>query len=238
MMSDKGSMLTQLGMVRNILLRAILVLIVIFIGLTFFQDLIYLKISEPLTQYLPKDSSMIATGVASPFLTPLKLTFYSAIFFALPYLAIEFWNFVSPGLYKKEKMLSISLTVISIFLFYAGMTFAFYVVFPLIFSFFIQAAPEGVMVMTDISNYLDFVIKLFFAFGLAFEMPIIIFALVWIGITTTEKLSNGRPYVIIGCFVVGMLLTPPDIVSQTLLALPTWLLFEIGLLATKIFIRN
>jgi sec-independent protein translocase protein TatC len=237
-MNDKSSMLAQLGMVRNMLLRAILVLIVIFIGLTFFQDLIYLKISEPLTQYLPKDSSMIATGVASPFLTPLKLTFYSAIFFALPYLAIEFWNFVSPGLYKKEKMLSIGLTITSIFLFYAGMTFAFYIVFPLIFSFFIQAAPEGVMVMTDISNYLDFVIKLFFAFGLAFEMPIFIFALVWSGFTTTEKLANGRPYVIIGCFVVGMLLTPPDIISQTLLAVPTWLLFEIGLLTTKIFIRN
>ena len=237
-MNDKSSMLAQLGMVRNMLLRAILVLIVIFIGLTFFQDLIYLKISEPLTQHLPKDSSMIATGVASPFLTPLKLTFYSAIFFALPYLAIEFWNFVSPGLYKKEKMLSIGLTITSIFLFYAGMTFAFYIVFPLIFSFFIQAAPEGVMVMTDISNYLDFVIKLFFAFGLAFEMPIFIFALIWSGFTTAEKLANGRPYVIIGCFVVGMLLTPPDIISQTLLAVPTWLLFEIGLLTTKIFIRN
>ena len=154
-MSDKSSMLAQLGMVRNILLRAILVLIIIFIGLTFFQDLIYLKISEPLIQLLPKDSSMIATGVASPFLTPLKLTFYSAIFFALPYLAIEFWNFISPGLYKKEKILYVSLTLISVLLFYAGMTFAFYVVFPLIFSFFIQAAPEGVMVMTDISNYLD-----------------------------------------------------------------------------------
>ncbi len=231
-------MLAQLGMVRNILLRAILVLIVIFIGLTFFQDLIYLKISEPLIQFLPKDSSMIATGVASPFLTPLKLTFYSAIFFALPYLVIEFWNFISPGLYKKEKILYVSLTLISVLLFYAGMTFAFYVVFPLIFNFFIQAAPEGVMVMTDISNYLDFIIKLFFAFGLAFEMPIIIFALVWSGMVTTEKLANGRPYVIIGCFVVGMLLTPPDIVSQTLLAVPTWFLFEIGLLATKIFIRN
>ena len=237
-MSDKSSMLAQLGMVRNILLRAMLVLIVIFIGLTFFQDLIYLKISEPLIQLLPKDSSMIATGVAAPFLTPLKLTFYSAIFFALPYLAIEFWNFISPGLYKKEKILYVSLTLISVLLFYAGMTFAFYVVFPLIFSFFIQAAPEGVMVMTDISNYLDFIIKLFFAFGLAFEMPIIIFALVWSGIVTTEKLANGRPFVIIGCFVVGMLLTPPDIVSQTLLAVPTWFLFEIGLLATKIFIRN
>jgi len=237
-MSDKSSMLAQLGMVRNILLRAILVLIVIFIGLTFFQDLIYLKISEPLIQLLPKDSSMIATGVAAPFLTPFKLTFYSAIFFALPYLAIEFWNFISPGLYKKEKILYVSLTLISVLLFYAGMTFAFYVVFPLIFSFFIQAAPEGVMVMTDISNYLDFIIKLFFAFGLAFEMPIIIFALVWSGIVTTEKLANGRPFVIIGCFVVGMLLTPPDIVSQTLLAVPTWFLFEIGLLATKIFIRN
>ena len=237
-MSDKSSMLAQLGMVRNILLRAILVLIVIFIGLTFFQDLIYLKISEPLIQLLPKDSSMIATGVAAPFLTPLKLTFYSAIFFALPYLAIEFWNFISPGLYKKEKILYVSLTLISVLLFYAGMTFAFYVVFPLIFSFFIQAAPEGVMVMTDISNYLDFIIKLFFAFGLAFEMPIIIFALVWSGIVTTEKLANGRPFVIIGCFVVGMLLTPPDIVSQTLLAVPTWFLFELGLLATKIFIRN
>ena len=177
---------------------------------------------------------MIATEVSSPFLTPLKLTFYMAIFVAIPYLMFELWKFVSPGLFKTEKIYTISLTGLSTVLFYLGTFFAFFVVFPLIFSFFINSAPEGVAVMTDISSYLNFVIKLLVAFGLAFQMPIVIFTLVKSEITSIEALSNARPYVIIGCFIFGMLLTPPDIISQTLLAVPTWTLFELGLLGARL----
>ena len=233
-MSDKSSMLEQLGLLRNLLLRALGVTVFIFACLAFFQDSIYLLISEPLIRFLPDNSSMIATEVTSPFLTPFKLTFYMAIFVAIPYLMFELWKFVSPGLFKTEKIYTISLTGLSTVLFYLGTFFAFFVVFPLIFSFFINSAPEGVAVMTDISSYLNFVIKLLVAFGLAFQMPIVIFTLVKSEITSIEALSNARPYVIIGCFIFGMLLTPPDIISQTLLAVPTWTLFELGLLGAKL----
>ena len=233
-MSDKSSMLEQLGLLRNLLLRALGVTIFIFACLAFFQDSIYLSISEPLIRFLPDNSSMIATEVTSPFLTPLKLTFYMAIFVAIPYLMFELWKFVSPGLFKTEKIYTISLTGLSTVLFYLGAFFAFFVVFPLIFSFFINSAPEGVAVMTDISSYLNFVIKLLVAFGLAFQMPIVIFTLVKSEITSIEALSNARPYIIIGCFIFGMLLTPPDIISQTLLAVPTWTLFELGLLGARL----
>jgi sec-independent protein translocase protein TatC len=157
-----------------------------------------------------------------------------AIFVAMPFLMFELWRFASPGLFKSEKIYTIGLTGLSTLLFYLGTFFAFYIVFPLIFSFFINAAPEGIAVMTDISSYLNFVIKLLVAFGLAFQMPIVIFASVKSGITSVETLSNARPYVVIGCFVFGMLLTPPDIISQTLLAIPTWILFEFGLLGAKL----
>jgi sec-independent protein translocase protein TatC len=177
---------------------------------------------------------MIATEVTSPFLTPLKLTFYMAIFVAMPFLIFELWRFASPGLFKSEKIYTIGLTGLSTLLFYLGTFFAFYIVFPLIFSFFINAAPEGIAVMTDISSYLNFVIKLLVAFGLAFQIPIVIFASVKSGITSVETLSSARPYVVIGCFVFGMLLTPPDVISQTLLAIPTWILFEFGLLGAKL----
>ena len=233
-MSDKSSMLEQLGLLRNLLLRALGVTVFIFACLAFFQDSIYLSISEPLIRFLPDNSSMIATEVTSPFLTPLKLTFYMAIFVAIPYLMFELWKFVSPGLFKTEKIYTISLTSLSTVLFYLGTFFAFFVVFPLIFSFFINSAPEGVAVMTDISSYLNFVVKLLVAFGLAFQMPIVIFTLVKSEITSIETLSNARPYVIIGCFIFGMLLTPPDIISQTLLAVPTWTLFELGLLGARL----
>ena len=233
-MSDKSSMLEQLGLLRNLLLRALGVTVFIFACLAFFQDSIYLSISEPLIRFLPDNSSMIATEVTSPFLTPLKLTFYMAIFVAIPYLMFELWKFVSPGLFKTEKIYTISLTALSTVLFYLGTFFAFFVVFPLIFSFFINSAPKGVAVMTDISSYLNFVIKLLVAFGLAFQMPIVIFTLVKSEITSIEALSNARPYVIIGCFIFGMLLTPPDIISQTLLAVPTWTLFELGLLGAML----
>ncbi len=231
-------MLEQLGLLRNLLLRVLGVTICIFVCLAFFQDSIYLSISEPLVRFLPDNSSMIATEVTSPFLTPLKLTFYMAIFIAIPYLMFELWRFVIPGLFKTEKIYTIGLTSLSSLLFYIGTFFAFYVVFPLIFSFFVNAAPEGVAVMTDISNYLSFVIKLLIAFGLAFQMPIIIFTLVKSEITSVEALANARPYVVIGCFIVGMLLTPPDVISQTLLALPTWILFEFGLIISKFLHRK
>ena len=173
---------------------------------------------------------MIATEVASPFLTPFKLTLVLAIFIAIPYILHQLWSFIAPGLYSSEKRLAIPLLTSSVLLFYGGIAFAFYVVFPLIFGFFTSAAPAGVTVMTDINRYLDFVLKLFFAFGLAFEIPIATLLLVWTGATTVENLRKKRPYVVVGCFIVGMLLTPPDIISQLLLALPMWILFEIGIL--------
>ena len=237
MIEDKNSIIFQLGLLRNMLLRAMSILAICFIVLTFFQETIYLFVAEPLMKFLPENSSMIATGVASPFLTPLKLSFYAALFLAIPYLIVEIWNFISPGLYRNERLLSVSLSASSIILFYAGMAFAFYLVFPIIFSFFIQSAPSEVAVMTDISQYLDFIITILLAFGFAFEMPILILALIWGGLSSRESLSQARPYVIVGCFVVGMLLTPPDVISQTLLAIPTWLLFELGLLLSR-FIKK
>lgn len=171
---------------------------------------------------------MIATGVASPFLTPFKLSLVLAIFMAIPVILYQIWGFVAPGLYQKEKRIAMPLLASSVLLFYAGALFAYFVVFPLIFAFFTSVGPESVQVMTDINSYLDFVLKLFLAFGIAFEMPIAAVILIWTGVTTAEALSQKRPYIIVGCFVFGMLLTPPDVISQSLLAIPMWLLFEIG----------
>ena len=193
------------------------------------NDLYYI-ISEPLRVFLPEGSTMIATDVASPFFTPFKLTLMTSVFIGMPYLLYQIWSFIAPALYDKEKRIAIPLLLSSIVLFYLGMAFAYFVVFPLIFGFFTSAGPEGVAIMTDISRYLDFVLKLFFAFGLAFEIPIATILLVTAGITTTENLREKRPYVVVGCFVVGMLLTPPDVISQLLLAIPMWLLFEMGII--------
>tara|TARA_R110001599_G_C12033007_1_gene640304 strand:- start:101 stop:736 length:636 start_codon:yes stop_codon:yes gene_type:complete len=193
------------------------------------NDLYYI-VSEPLRVFLPEGSTMIATDVASPFFTPFKLTLMTSVFIGMPYLLYQIWSFIAPALYNKEKRIAIPLLLSSIVLFYLGMAFAYFVVFPLVFGFFTSAGPEGVAIMTDISRYLDFVLKLFFAFGLAFEIPIATILLVTAGITTTENLREKRPYVIVGCFVVGMLLTPPDVISQLLLAIPMWLLFEMGII--------
>ena len=171
---------------------------------------------------------MIATEVASPFLTPFKLTLVAAVFLAIPYVLFQVWSFIAPGMYRHEKRLAIPLLVSSVLLFYAGAAFAYFVVFPLIFAFFTSVGPEGITIMTDINSYLDFVLKLFFAFGIAFEIPIAAVLMIWAGITTPEALAKKRPYIIVGCFIFGMLLTPPDIISQSLLAIPMWLLFEIG----------
>ena len=172
---------------------------------------------------------MIATEVASPFMAPFKLTLFAAIFISMPYLLAQLWGFIAPGLYQQEQRLARPLLISSILLFYAGTAFAYFVVFPLIFGFFNAVTPEGVAVMTDISRYLDFVLKLFFAFGLAFEVPVATVLLIWSGFASVETLKRNRPYVIVAAFVMGMLLTPPDVISQVLLALPIWLLFEAGL---------
>ena len=215
---------------RARILRSLGAVVLIFLPLFFFANEIYVLLSEPLRVYLPEGATMIATEVASPFLTPFKLTLVLAIFIAIPYILHQIWAFIAPGLYANEKRMAIPLLVTSVLLFYLGVLFAFFVVFPLVFSFFTSVAPEGVTVMTDINRYLDFVLKLFFAFGIAFEIPIAAMLMIWSGVTTVDNLRRKRPYVIVGCFVVGMLLTPPDIISQLLLAFPMWVLFEAGIL--------
>jgi sec-independent protein translocase protein TatC len=221
-------LVAHLTELRDKLLRAILAVLIMFLCLFPFANEIYTFVSEPLRTLLPEGSTMIATGVASPFLTPFKLTLVAAVFLAIPYVLYQIWSFIAPGMYRHEKRLAIPLLVSSVLLFYAGASFAYFVVFPLIFLFFTSVGPEGITMMTDINSYLDFVLKLFFAFGLAFEIPIAAVLMIWAGITTPEALAKKRPYIIVGCFVFGMLLTPPDIISQALLAVPMWILFEIG----------
>jgi len=235
---NEQSFLSHLVELRDRLLRVVLVVILIFLVLFSFANDLYTLIAGPLLQYLPENSSMVAIDVASPFLAPFKLALVVSIFAAMPYILHQAWGFIAPGLYEKERHMVLPLLVSSILLFYAGMAFAYYVVFPLIFKFFIGIAPEGVAVMTDISRYLDFVLKLFFAFGVAFEVPIATILLVWSGVTTPEKLAAKRPYIIVGAFIVGMLLTPPDVISQALLAIPMWLLFEVGVWFSRMFVRN
>ncbi|MFP4138312.1 MAG: twin-arginine translocase subunit TatC [Halomonas sp.] len=215
---------------RSRLLRAVVAVLVVFLGLYAFANDIYLFVAQPLMALLPEGSQMIATEVASPFLAPFKLTLVTAVFIAVPYVLHQAWAFVAPGLYDNEKALAMPILASSVLLFYGGAAFAYYAVFPLLFEFFTQTGPENVTVMTDINAYLNFVLKLFFAFGVAFEIPIATFLLIASGATTVESLSKKRPYIILGCFVVGMLLTPPDVISQSLLAVPMYLLYEIGLL--------
>ncbi|RTR03430.1 twin-arginine translocase subunit TatC [Halomonas nitroreducens] len=223
---------------RSRLMRAVVAILVIFLGLYAFANDIYGFVAEPLMALLPEGSQMIATEVASPFLAPFKLTLVVAVFIAVPYVLHQAWSFVAPGLYDNEKALALPLLASSVALFYAGAAFAYYVVFPLLFQFFTQTGPENVAVMTDINQYLNFVLKLFFAFGVAFEIPIATFLLILSGATTVESLSKKRPYVVLGCFVVGMLMTPPDVVSQSLLAVPMYLLYEVGLLFGRLVRRK
>lgn len=221
-------LVAHLTELRDRLLRALLSVLVVFICLFPFANEIYAFVSEPLRELLPPGASMIATEVASPFLTPFKLTLVAAIFIAIPHILYQIWSFVAPGMYRHEKRFAVPLLVSSIALFYLGASFAYFVVFPLIFAFFTSVGPEGITIMTDINSYLNFVLKLFFAFGIAFEIPIVAILMIWAGITTADNLAKKRPYIIVGCFVFGMLLTPPDIISQSLLAIPMWVLFEFG----------
>jgi len=230
-------LMTHLIEMRDRLLRVVLAVLLIFLGVFYFANDLYHIVATPLLQHLPEGASMISTKPAGTFFTPMKLALVLSIFAAMPFILYQMWAFVAPGLYTHERKLILPLLISSTGLFYAGMVFAYYVVFPLMFSFFVAVAPEGVTVMTDISEYLDFVLKIFFAFGVAFEVPIATILLVWTGATTPEKLADKRPYIIVGAFIIGMLLTPPDIISQTLLAIPMWLLFEAGLIASRYFLR-
>tara|TARA_B110000503_G_C7156283_1_gene417472 strand:+ start:1927 stop:2676 length:750 start_codon:yes stop_codon:yes gene_type:complete len=232
--SSKQPIVAHLLEMRNRLLQCIVVIFIIFLGLFAYSNELYIYISEPLTIHLPATSSMIATDVTSPFLTPFKLVLVLSVFTAMPFILYQIWAFVAPGLYQREKKIVVPLFLSSVALFYGGMAFAYHIVFPLIFTFFTSVSPEGVLVMTDIRSYLDFILKLFFAFGLSFEIPIAIVILSWMGLVNPTQLAKRRPYVFVICFVLGMLLTPPDIISQTLLAIPMWLLFELGIAFSKI----
>ncbi len=232
---SKNSFIPHLLELRSRLTKILLFVLVIFILLIPFSGQIYNILSIPLLNALPQGSEMIAIDVESPFLIPFKLVIYLSIFIVIPYILYHLWSFIAPGLYSHEKKLIFPLIVSSSILFYLGAAFAYFVVFPLIFVFFIGIAPTDVAVMTDIGRYLDFVIALFFAFGFSFEVPIITVLLITSGITTKDKLISKRPYIIVGAFTLGMLLTPPDVISQILLALPMWLLYELGLYSSKFF---
>ncbi|HEX5792657.1 MAG TPA: twin-arginine translocase subunit TatC [Rheinheimera sp.] len=233
--ANPDSLLGHLIELRNRLLRCVIAVIIVFAALAAFAQDIYHLLAKPLLAVLPENSSMIATDVAAPFFAPFKLTFIVAICFAIPYILLQVWQFIAPALYSKEKRLMAPLVISSTLLFYSGIAFAYFLVFPIIFGFFTSVAPEGVTVATDISNYLDFVLKLFFAFGLSFEIPVAILLMVWTGVTTRAELAEKRPYIIVGAFILGMLLTPPDVLSQTLLAVPMWLLFELGLALSRFY---
>ncbi len=235
---EEQTLLEHLMELRTRLLRASVAVVLTFVCLLPFSAEVFTLVSTPLTDALPPGNSMIATHVASPLLTPFKTAFFVALFLAMPVVLYQAWAFVTPGLYRKEKRLGIPLLLSSIVLFYGGIAFAYFVVFPLMFSFFSAIAPADVEVMTDIANYLDFVMMLFLAFGLAFEVPVATVLIVWAGFTTPKALGKARPYVFLGAFVIGMLLTPPDVISQTLLAVPVYLLYEIGILMSKLVLRN
>jgi sec-independent protein translocase protein TatC len=223
---------------RNRLLKVVLCVLLMFLGLAAYANEIYSIVAGPLMKHLPKNSTMIAIDVASPFFTPFKLALVVAVFISIPVILYQFWAFVAPGLYKRERRMILPLLIASTLLFYLGVVFAYFVVFPLMFGFLTAAAPEGVTVMTDIAKYLDFILTLFFAFGICFEVPIFTIVMVWTGLVTPADLAEKRPYVIVAAFIIGAVLTPPDAISQTLLAVPMWLLFELGLLFSRLFVRK
>lgn len=229
------SLISHLIELRDRLLRSFICVLVVFCALVYWANDIYTLLATPLTENLPAGATMIATNVATPFFTPIKLTGVVAVFLSVPFILYQIWAFVAPALYKHEKRLIYPLLVSSTLLFYLGVAFAYYVVFPLVFGFLTSTAPEGVQMATDISSYLDFVLTIFLAFGICFEVPVAIILLCWSGVTSADDLREKRPYIIVGAFIIGMLLTPPDIFSQTLLAIPMCLLFEVGLFFSRFY---
>lgn len=233
---DTQPLISHLIELRKRLINSIIAILVIFLALVYFANDIYQLVSAPLIRQMPVGATMIATDVASPFFTPIKLTFMVSVILSVPVILYQVWAFVAPALYKHERRLVMPLLVSSTLLFYIGMAFAYFVVFPLAFGFLTHAAPEGVQVSTDIRSYLDFVMALFIAFGVSFEVPVAIVLLCWMGVTTPDDLRKKRPYVLVGAFVVGMLLTPPDVFSQTLLAIPMYCLFEVGVFFSRFYV--
>lgn len=223
---------------RDRLLHMVLAILIVFIALFAFSEDIFTIAAQPLLALMPEGTSMIATGVTSPFLVPFKLVLLLSVLLTIPYLLHQIWAFIAPGLYLHEKRMATPLLISSVILFYCGIAFAYFVIFPILFGFFISIAPEGVEVMTDIGQYLDFIIAIFLAFGVAFEVPVATFIVIASGIISADKLAEKRPYIIIGAFVIGMLLTPPDVISQSLLAVPIWLLFELGLIMSRLFLKK
>lgn len=235
---NNESVLQFLIELRKRLINCTLVFMLFFLVLFYFSNNLYTLIALPLLKTLPNGHMLIATDVVAPFFVPIELTFFTAIFLAVPIFLYQLWVFIAPALYQHERRLLWPLLVMSTLLFYAGMMFAYFIIFPIIFGFLTHSAPQGVMVSPDISQYLDFVLKLFFIFGAIFEVPVITILLVWSGITTREKLIKIRPYAIVAAFVIAMFLAPPDVLSQTLLAVPLWLLFEAGVFFSQFFTKR
>lgn len=233
---DTQPLISHLIELRKRLLNSIIAVLVIFLALVYFANDIYQIVSAPLISQMPVGSTMIATDVASPFFAPIKLTIYVSVFLSAPVILYQIWAFIAPALYKHERKLVMPLLFSSTMLFYIGIAFAYFVVFPLAFGFLTKTAPIGVVMSTDITKYLDFVMALFMAFGVAFEVPVAIILLCWMGVTTPEALKKKRPYILVGAFVVGMLLTPPDVFSQTLLAIPMYCLFEVGVFFSRFYV--
>jgi len=235
---EETTLMSHLIELRSRLLKAGAAVLIVFVCLVPFSQEIFSRVAKPLMEKLPEGTTMIATQVASPFLTPFKTTLFVALFVAIPVVIHQLWAFVAPGLYKREKRFAIPMVVSGTVLFYLGAAFAYWVVFPLMFAFFTAVTPEGVAMMTDINSYLDFILVIFLAFGIAFEVPIATVLIVAAGLTTTESLARKRAYVFLGAFIVGMLLTPPDVISQTLLAIPVYLLYEAGIVMARVLLTK
>lgn len=233
--TTSSGFISHLVELRNRLIKALVAILIIFVSLVYFANDIYQFIADPLVANLPKDSHMIATDVTAPFFAPFKLTLFTALFLAFPVILHQVWGFIAPGLYQNEKRMLIPVLLASVLLFYAGIAFCYFVVMPIVLGFFTSIGPEVMTITPDISSYLSFVLKLFFAFGIAFEIPVAIMLLCWSGATSVDALKEKRPYVVVGAFVVAMFLTPPDVLSQTLLAIPMLGLFELGLVLAQFY---
>ena len=234
----EGSLLSHLLELRDRLLRCFIAVAVVFAPLAFFSNRIYTFLADPLTKKLPKGASIIATSLTAPFMEPIKLSFFVAIFVAMPYLLYQAWAFVSPGLYRREKRFAVPLMISSIVLFYAGVAFAYYVVFPVSFAFLTKTAPQGVLIMTDMASYLSFVLVLFLSFGVAFEVPVATVLLVATGLVRIQTMTQNRGYVLLGIFIIAAVITPPDAISQCILGIPMYLLYEIGIIFSRILLKD
>jgi sec-independent protein translocase protein TatC len=234
----EGSLISHLVELRDRLLRAVIAVVVLFVPCAIFQDRLFTLVATPLIDKMPQGTSMIATSPVAPIMVPLKLAFMSAVFIAMPFILYQAWAFVAPGLYKNEKRFAIPLVLSSIVLFYAGIAFAYFIVFPLMFTFLTTTAPQGVQMMTDMGNYLDFVLLLFFAFGIAFEIPVATVLLAATGLVRIETMTKNRGYVVLGIFVIAAFLTPPDAISQSFMAIPMYLLYEIGIVLSRMLLKE